>query len=118
VHSKRESVENSPLRWTAWNNGQHDKSGNGYGLKIPIADRDKYFDRTRGSVKVVVSDSGAEIEVNTNKKSFWSDSCRELISKELGVWLIRRGLAPWPKGSPPQVKVTPLAEGHFRIEFR
>jgi len=27
------------MEWTAWNNGSHNKTGAGYGLKVPITDR-------------------------------------------------------------------------------
>lgn len=110
------STEKLQLRWTAWNNGQNDKTGNGYGLKVPIVDRDRYFESGRTSVTLILPGSNKEIVVNVRKKSFWSDTCRELISKELGEWLIRTGLAPWPKGNPPKLKVTILGDGRFRIE--
>ncbi len=29
--------------WVAWNNGKHYSTGTGYGFKISLADRDRYF---------------------------------------------------------------------------
>lgn len=105
-----------PLIWTAWNNGKHDRFGNGYGFKVPIDDRDRYFDRFRDIAILVLPESNAEIRVNTRKQSFWTETCHELICKELGAWLIREGLAPWPAGRPPRFLVSVLGEGRFRIE--
>ena len=100
---------------TAWNNGRHYQSGAGYGLKIALEDRDKYFDRNWGSVFVQIQGINEEVEVNINKQSFWTEACRELISKEIGLWLRQIKLAPWPKGNPPQLVLLPLQGGHFRL---
>jgi hypothetical protein len=104
-----------PMIWTAWNNGRHDKSGNGYGFKVPISDRDRFFDRSRYTAVLLLSGSNVEIRVNTRKKSFWTETCHELICKELGAWFIREGLAPWPAGRPPKILLSALGEGRFRI---
>ena len=89
------------MKVTAWNNGSHHSSGAGYGLKIGIRDRDAYFDPGAESVTLRLP-NGEKIEVNTAKASFWSETCRELIHIEIGQWLIEKGHAPWPKGSPPK----------------
>jgi hypothetical protein len=104
------------LIWTAWNNGQHDRSGNGYGFKVPIDDRDRYFDRFQEAAFLVIPHSNKEIRINTRKKSFWTEVCRELICKEIGAWFIREGLAPWPARRPPRFFVSALGEGRFKIE--
>ena len=93
------------MRVTAWNNGSHHSSGAGYGLRISVADRDQFFDRSSASILLVLTD-GNQITVNTDKASFWNDTCRELISQSIGRWLIDEGLAPWPKGQPPEFELT------------
>lgn len=100
---------------TAWNNGRHCQSGAGYGLKIASEDRDKYFDRNWPSVFVQIEGTNEEIEVNIHKKSFWTKICRELVSKEIGLWLRQTKLAPWPKGNLPQLVLLPLEGSHFRL---
>ena len=50
----------------AWNNGQHHKSGAGYGLKVAVADRDQYFDQSWDTISLVLPD-GVEIDVNISK---------------------------------------------------
>ena len=94
---------------TAWNNGRHHKSGAGYGLKISNDDRDRFFDRTAKTITIELP-NGHRFDVNIDKQSFWGTACRELISKEIGEWLIDNGLAPWPKGKPPRFTLTPNRE--------
>lgn len=53
-------------------------------------------------------------EVNVGKSSFWK-TCRELIHKDIGRWLLDCGLAPWRRGSPPQVTVEIVRPRQFRI---
>jgi len=105
------------MEWTAWNNGSHNKTGSGYGLKVPTIDRDKHFKRVWGTVtlELPISNEYKKVCVNIDKDSFWGDECRELISKEIGQWLQSQGLAPWPKKSPPKFKLAILSPGHFRI---
>ncbi len=99
----------------AWNNGSHSLNGNGYGLKLDKRDRDEYFRREWKSVWVELDDEPNPIEVNVNKPSFWNEICRELISVEIGKWLIKNKLAPWKKGSPPTLKLQLIGERRFRL---
>jgi hypothetical protein len=101
---------------TAWNNGSFHSSGAGYGFKVPIDDRDRFFERSWGSVVVELPLNNEFIEVilNIDKESFWSESCRELISKKIGQWLISQKFAQWPKGEPPKFNVRLVSQGRFR----
>lgn len=72
----------------AWNNGKHHTTGAGYGLKISIRDRDRYFRREWQSVFVMLEGQAEPIEVNVAKSSFWSPVCRELIHAEIGGWML------------------------------
>jgi len=105
------------LRWTAWNSGTHAKSGAGYGFKVPIQDRDRYFEKKWQTVVLELPASGryTEVEVNIAKASFWTATCHELISREIGRWLRANGLAPWPIRRPPKVVVEFLGERRFRV---
>lgn len=106
------------LIWTAWNNGTHLKSGAGYGFKISIPDRDRFFDRRWRSVFVELpgANGNTETEVNIAKPSFWSDTCHELISRDIGQWLRENGHAPWRRGRPPKVRVDLAGERRFRVQ--
>ena len=100
---------------TAWNNGSHKKTGAGYGLKIGVSDRDRYFKKSWKTVSIRLP-NGQTAEVNTDKKSFWNDSCRELINKEIGKWLIEIGKAPWNRGDPPKFELCLLREREFELK--
>ena len=105
---------------TAWNNGRHCKTGAGYGLKISRDDRDAFFAKEWNTVFLEIP-TFKEIFINVNKASFWDKRCRELISKEVGLFFIETGLTPWPKNSPPRLVLTPISENRFilsRIQFQ
>lgn len=103
--------------WTAWNNGRHHQSGAGYGFRVSAADRDTYFDRSWKIVTLELPSREARITVTANidKPSFWDGTCREMISKEIGQWLIARGLAPWPKGHPPKFSAEAAGTARFVV---
>lgn len=98
---------------TAWNNGNPAPTGAGYGLKIGIADRDRYFRREWKTVILVLEEHGTPVEINVAKPSFWGKTCRELISAEVGRWLISNGLAPWRAGRPPKLVLEPQGEARY-----
>jgi hypothetical protein len=98
---------------TAWNNGKYHPSGSGYGLRVSAADRDRYFERAWRSVELRI-DAARPIIVNIDKPSFWH-GYRELISVELGRWMLANQFAPWPKGQPPRFSLIPQGPGAFEI---
>lgn len=102
---------------TAWNNGQHHQSGAGYGIKISEQDRDRLFKKEWKSVVLKIEGYDNEVEVNIDKPSFWGETCRELISKEVGLWLIANNNAKWDKGNPPKLRLEPLNERKFKVEL-
>ena len=103
---------------TAWNNGQWHPSGAGYGLKVAVADRDRFFRRDWRTVALrLVAESGfVDVEVNCAKDSFWNGTCRELVARGIGCWFFDLGLAPWPKGRPPRFDLTPIEPAVFCVE--
>jgi hypothetical protein len=100
---------------TAWNNGKHHTSGAGYGLKISLVDRDLYFDPSWKSVYLHLEGNSQPVEINVDKKSFWGPTCRELINKEIGVWLRANNLAPWPKSKPPKLPMEVVDNREFKV---
>ncbi len=102
---------------TAWNSGKQLESGAGYGLKLSVDDRDKYFSKEWSTVFVELPNSEVSIEINIAKPSFWNNTCRELISQEIGIWLRSEDLAPWTKGKPPKFELTPNGDKKFRVEY-
>jgi len=105
------------LVWTAWNNGRQLSSGAGYGLKVPIGDRDRHFKRQWATVLVEFPRPGgfAAAECNTGKESFWTETCHELISRDIGKWLRGKRLAPWPSRQPPKLRIEIVGERRFRV---
>ena len=106
---------------TAWNNGSWHRTGAGYGIKIPEPARDRFFNRAQSVVTLrLVASKGAVriVRANSDKASFWDGTCRELISKEIGRWLIDNGLAPWPKGRPPKLGLVRIGPHEFEVTPR
>ena len=104
------------MLWTAWNNGRYHRSGAGYGFRVDADDRDRHFLRSWGKVLVELpSPTAVAAKVNINKGSFRDRECRELISKEVGMWMIQGGHAPWPTGSPPKFRVRLAGPRRFEV---
>ena len=101
----------------AWNNGRHHVSGSGYGIKIGYEDRRAYFIRSWVNVTLRFENVDKETTVNISKASFWSPSCGELISKEIGIWLINNGFARWNRGNPPELTLEPIKGNAFLLGF-
>jgi hypothetical protein len=95
----------------AWNSGN--PQAYGYGLRVSKKDRDSHLKREWKKVEIYLPNSDEPIPVNIDKNSFWNGTCRELISADIGRWLLNTGLAPWPKGSPPRVRLVPRGAGAF-----
>ncbi len=120
THVPRQSGGKQAMIWTAWNNGSHHRSGAGYGFKVDAADRDRHFKRDWTTVIIELpGNSGTTAaEVKVAKKSFWGAQCRELISQDIGVWLIAEGHAPWTAGSPPKFEVEASGVRRFVVKQR
>lgn len=105
------------MKWTAWSNGAGSSSGAGYGLKVSKEDRDRYFDPTWPTVALELpsADGFEAVALNVAKRSFWNSSCREVIDRRIGLWLIARGLAPWPPRHPPKLTVEVVGPRRFRV---
>lgn len=101
---------------TVWNDGSFSKSGSGYGLKISIVDRDNYFKKNKKSAVLHLPGKSGTISANTDKASFWNPVCRELISKDIGAWLITNKMDKWNKGNPPKLTLVSLGNQEFRLE--
>lgn len=95
---------------TAWTNGK-----TGYGIKIAKCDRDKYFKPEWEKVSVTLPNGKLAI-TNVDKKSFWNDTCRELISFEFRNWFKDAGIINWQKGNPPNFELVPIDDKKFKLE--
>jgi hypothetical protein len=102
---------------TAWNNGNHSKSGAGYGIRLTAEDRDRFFIREWQYVIISFEGGEKQARVNIDKDSFWLSSCRELIHIEIGRWLINNNLGYWPRTRPPIFWLEPLPERNFFLSL-
>ena len=100
---------------TAWNNGAHHMNGAGYGLKVDALDRNRYFSRSWQTIILELPGQTDPIEINVAKASFWNNTCRELISREIGKWLLDHGYAPWERGQPPKFHRDKVGERRFKL---
>ena len=110
------TMANETFCATAWNKSEWHASGAGYGLKLSMADRDRFFRRDWRTVtlRLVAGSDPVDVKVNCAKDSFWSPKCRELISRDLGPRFFDVGLTPWPKGRPPRFHLSPVEPDVFR----
>src|SRR5579862_1626911 len=104
---------------TAWKGGAAPRTAAaGYGIKIGRSDRDQYFKRDWKSVRLFVDGLEHPVVANIDKDSFWNDTCRELISADIGRWMLSRGIAPWPRGRPPKFSLYLASPGVFRVTLQ
>ncbi|MCK4416801.1 MAG: hypothetical protein KAV99_01370 [Candidatus Latescibacteria bacterium] len=95
------------------NNGSpNDRTGAGYGIRVTREHRDRYFERGWPSVTIEL-DKENMVKVDLSD-SFWR-GCTELRSARIGKWMLDRGLASWPKGIPPGLKLEPIGNRQFRL---
>ena len=99
------------MKVSGWYSRPNDETGAGYGIRVRKADRDAYFERRWKRVTVDVGGEATELRLS---ERFWT-TCPELRSKEIGRWMLGRGLAPWPKGAPPRLELTPVGPGRLRL---
>jgi hypothetical protein len=94
------------MRVTAWNDG-----GDGYGIRVGEANRDRYFDQAWSGIEVEIAGVICQFRL---AGSFWGDA-PEFRGRQIGDWLRLQGLAYWPVGSPPALELTPLGDNRFRL---
>jgi hypothetical protein len=106
------------MTWAGWNNGEHHSTGAGYGLKVTVADRDRHFKRTWRTVSIELprGNGFTVVDANVAKESFWGPKCRELISRDIGRWMLDEGYAPWPDNMPPKFEVELSGDRRFRVK--
>lgn len=103
------------MRAKAGNNGQHQASGAGYGIKSSAEDRDRVFMREWTTAQLEVPGQG--ISPVALSESFWR-RCSELLSATVGRWLRETGMAPWRKGHPPTLVVEQIEGETFLVNAR
>lgn len=105
------------MQWSAWTNGSPRGTGSGLGLQVSTVDRRRHFDPRWRHVllELETNDAITEVRANVGKPSFWSPSCGELISAQIGQWLIAQGLVPWAQNIRPKFQVSAVGNRRFRV---
>jgi hypothetical protein len=75
------------------------------------ANAKKYFDTAWNTIHVEIDGRAHTFDLH---HTFWT-TCPEFRGAAIGAWLRAKGLAPWPRGEPPQVELTPLGGNRFRL---
>jgi hypothetical protein len=99
------------MKVKTWNNGNFNKSGAGYGIRIKKKDRDYYFDRTWDCVFVHIEENMVVIKL---ADTFWT-TCNELRNKEIGKYLMKHGLSKWNKGLPYELELEIVNKNELRL---
>ena len=105
------------MKVTAWKNGKHKALNTSYGLRITKEDRDRFFRKSWGSVFISLPGKKVETALNVKKASFWNDSCRQLIGREVKEWLVGNDYVPWPYRQPPKFQLIQKYDNHFQVHF-
>lgn len=110
-------MDSNSFEAKAWNNGDWHDTGAGYGLKVSVEDRDRFFERDWRTVTLrLLGERTSRVAVaNVDKASFWGTSCRELIKLEIGQWLIENGFRRWPLNAPPRFRMLLVAIAEFEV---
>ena len=82
------------------------------GIRVGRKNAAEFFQKEWGGVLIQMDDHTIPVRIT---KTFWS-SCPELRSSAIGAWMKRRGLVPWKKGQPPEMRLTPLGGNRFRLD--
>jgi hypothetical protein len=102
---------------TTWHNGSpNHQTGSGFGLKLKKTDRDQHVQRRFKEAIVQMEGEAGFIAVNIDKQSFWNDTCIELVSREIGLWLLRNGYGSWEKGKPYKLELQHTSENRFFLK--
>jgi hypothetical protein len=100
------------LKVSSWNDGKHNPSGNGYGIRVGVKGRE-HFEKNISIVKLSIENSDF-IDI-TITDGFWRN-CTEFRDKRIGEWFIKNNLAPWKKGDNPKFILTVLNNNMFHLE--
>ncbi len=74
------------------------------GVRVGRENVEQFFDKNWDVVLVEIEGDTIPVRVT---KTFWT-SCPELRNPAIGAWMKKKGLAPWPKGRPPEMRLTHL----------
>jgi hypothetical protein len=97
---------------SGWKSGKFDgRRAVALGVRVGREFANQFFDKRWDAVLVELDDKIVSVRLT---KTFWT-TCPELRSPAIGAWMKKQGLAPWPKGRPPELRLTPMGRNKFRL---
>ncbi len=100
---------------TAWNNGAHSRNGVGYGIRIPLEDRDIHFKPEWTQILIELQGEPEPVEIAIDQEKLWGEGEHPLVDARIGRWLRREGLAPVWMGNPARMAMEGLGENRFSL---
>lgn len=98
---------------TAWKSGKFNgRQAVVFGVRVGREFAERFFPKDWNVVFVEIEGDTIPVKLT---KTFWK-TCPELRSYAIGTWMISKGLAPWPEGRPPEMRLTPMGRNVFRLE--
>ena len=98
---------------TGWKNGKFGgRQTVALGVRVGREHAEKFFYKDWDVILVEMDGETFPVKLT---KTFWT-TCPELRSPAIGTWMRKKGRAPWPKGRPPEMRLTPMGRNVFRLE--
>ena len=99
---------------TVWAGSQLNRStGTGFGINIPIEQRDAIFKKHWKEIELFLDKESYIVPITG---AFW-DSCSEVRSPVIGMWLVKHGADTWPKYHPTKLVMSCLGGNKFKVEI-
>ena len=98
---------------TGWKGGKFNgRQAVTLGVRVGRRFTEQFFPKDWDVVLIEIEDETFPVKLT---KTFWK-TCPELRSHANGEWMRKKGLAPWPEGRPPEMRLTPMGRNRFRLE--
>lgn len=70
------------------------------GIRVGRPNVERFFDKHWDVAVIEIENEAIPVKITG---TFWT-TCPELRSPAIGTWLRKKGLVPWPKGRPPEMR--------------
>jgi len=98
---------------SGWRSGKFDvRRAVALGIRVGRDNVQRFFDKDWDVVLIEIENDAVPVKIT---KTFWT-TCPELRSPDIGTWMRTKGLVPWPKGRPPEMRLTPIGGNRFRLD--
>jgi hypothetical protein len=83
------------------------------GIRVGLENVERFFDKDWDVVLIKTESVTIPVKIT---RTFWT-TCPELRSPAIGIWMRKKGLPPWPKGRPPEMRLTPIGSNRFQLDL-